>query len=165
MTRVRLPYYVIRRGRGFWQPTPRMIRAGAAPRACGHDGPEARAFAFQCYSSARCAGRRKEVSSPKDAGGEFLPNQGDGRAQVTPSPPRTARPRGVMILLKRAVRVLGRRQNQYPIEAGALRLFERTHDGTLEMVRAEWKCLDEQERAARKLDWLASWRAALDAKE
>ena len=51
------------------------------------------------------------------------------------------------------------------IKAGALRLFERTHDGTLEMVRAEWKCLDEQERGARKLDWLASWRAALDAKE
>lgn len=41
MGSVRIPYYVVRNGRGFWQPNSRMVREGAKCVACGPDGPEA----------------------------------------------------------------------------------------------------------------------------
>jgi len=45
MARTRPRYYVVKRGRGFWQPTPRMRALGFRAVACGLDGPEAWALA------------------------------------------------------------------------------------------------------------------------
>lgn len=41
MGRVKIPYYSVRKGRGYWQPSAVMRAAGFAPVACGADGPEA----------------------------------------------------------------------------------------------------------------------------
>lgn len=42
-----LPYYTVRRGNGYWQPTAEMRRAGFLPVPCGRDGPEARGVATE----------------------------------------------------------------------------------------------------------------------
>ena len=41
MTRIKLRYYVIKRGKGFWQPTPKIKAHGFASVPCGVDGPDA----------------------------------------------------------------------------------------------------------------------------
>ena len=41
MGSVKIPYYVVRGGRGYWQPATEMRAQGARPLACGEDGPEA----------------------------------------------------------------------------------------------------------------------------
>lgn len=41
MGKVKVRYYSVRKGRGYWQPTPEMRRLGFAPVACGPDGPAA----------------------------------------------------------------------------------------------------------------------------
>ncbi|WP_424363563.1 tyrosine-type recombinase/integrase [Methylocystis parvus] len=41
MVRIRVPYYRVVRGNGFWQPTREMRAAGLEALACGPDGPEA----------------------------------------------------------------------------------------------------------------------------
>ncbi len=41
MGSVKIPYYVVRGGRGYWQPATDMRAQGARPLACGEDGPEA----------------------------------------------------------------------------------------------------------------------------
>jgi hypothetical protein len=41
MGRVKIPYYVVIKGRGYWQPTARMRAAGFGLVACGADGPAA----------------------------------------------------------------------------------------------------------------------------
>lgn len=41
MATVRIPYYVVKRGRAFWQPTPTMRAHGFRPMPLGDDGPEA----------------------------------------------------------------------------------------------------------------------------
>jgi hypothetical protein len=45
MGRVKIPYYIVKSGRGFWNPTAAMKRAGFASVPCGPDGPEAWAVA------------------------------------------------------------------------------------------------------------------------
>ena len=45
MAKVRIRYYVVRQGRGYWQPTAAMKRQGFAARTLGQDGPEAWAAA------------------------------------------------------------------------------------------------------------------------
>jgi hypothetical protein len=45
MMRERPRYYVVKRGRGYWQPTAQMRARGYQSVACGLDGPEARAVA------------------------------------------------------------------------------------------------------------------------
>ena len=45
MGRVKIPYYIVKGGRGFWNPTAAMKRAGFASVPCGPDGPEAWAVA------------------------------------------------------------------------------------------------------------------------
>ena len=46
--RVKIPYYRVKGGNGFFEPTPTMRAAGFQPRPCGADGPEAwrRAWSF-----------------------------------------------------------------------------------------------------------------------
>jgi hypothetical protein len=41
MATVKIPYYVVKRGRAFWQPTPTMRANGFQPLPLGADGPEA----------------------------------------------------------------------------------------------------------------------------
>ena len=48
MVRVKIPNYVVKRGRGFWQTTAAMREAGFKPVACGRDGPEAWRVATEC---------------------------------------------------------------------------------------------------------------------
>lgn len=45
MGKVKIRYYSIRKGRGYWQPTAEMRRHGFRPVACGPDGPAAWAVA------------------------------------------------------------------------------------------------------------------------
>jgi hypothetical protein len=45
MGRVKIPYYIVKGGRGYWNPTAAMKRAGFASVACGPDGPDAWAIA------------------------------------------------------------------------------------------------------------------------
>lgn len=47
---VKIPYYTVKNGRGFWQPTRTMREAGFEPVACGPDGPEAWRKAAECLS-------------------------------------------------------------------------------------------------------------------
>lgn len=44
--RPQIPYYHVRNGNGFWEPTARMKKLGFASTPCGPDGPEARARAW-----------------------------------------------------------------------------------------------------------------------
>ena len=48
MGRVKIPYYVVKNGRGFWQPTAAMREVGFEPVACGSDGPVAWRLAAEC---------------------------------------------------------------------------------------------------------------------
>jgi hypothetical protein len=41
MAKVRIPYYRVKRGNGFWEPTREMREAGLEALACGPDGPDA----------------------------------------------------------------------------------------------------------------------------
>jgi hypothetical protein len=45
MTAVKVRHYVVKRGKGFWQPTPKMRAVGFGPVRCGPDGPGAWALA------------------------------------------------------------------------------------------------------------------------
>lgn len=46
--RVKIPYYTVKHGRGFWQPTATMRESGFEPVACGPDGPDAWRLANEC---------------------------------------------------------------------------------------------------------------------
>jgi hypothetical protein len=48
MGRVKIPYYAVKNGRGYWQPTRVMREAGFEPVACGADGPDAWQRAAEC---------------------------------------------------------------------------------------------------------------------
>jgi hypothetical protein len=41
MVRIRIRYYRVKRGRGFWDPSPEMRELGIKTQPCGPDGPEA----------------------------------------------------------------------------------------------------------------------------
>lgn len=45
MTKIRIPYYVVAKGRGYWRLHPRMRRFGFSLVRCGKDGPDAWAIA------------------------------------------------------------------------------------------------------------------------
>ncbi|WP_027527431.1 tyrosine-type recombinase/integrase [Bradyrhizobium sp. Ec3.3] len=45
MTRVKIRHYVVKRAKGFWQPTAKMKKLGFGPVPCGPDGPGAWAIA------------------------------------------------------------------------------------------------------------------------
>jgi hypothetical protein len=51
VAKVKLPYYVIRGTRGFWQPNARMLSEGAKCVPCGPDGPEAWRRAQDAYEA------------------------------------------------------------------------------------------------------------------
>ena len=47
MGRVKIPYYVVAKGRGYWRPHPRMRAFGFQMIRCGPDGPDAWAIAAE----------------------------------------------------------------------------------------------------------------------
>ena len=49
MGKVKIPYYVVKGGKGYWQPTAAMRATGARPTPCGSDGPSAWALARAAY--------------------------------------------------------------------------------------------------------------------
>lgn len=48
MARVKIPYYVVKKGRGYWQPTASMRQRGFSSIRCGPDGPAAWEKADRC---------------------------------------------------------------------------------------------------------------------
>lgn len=47
MANIKLPHYVVRKGKyGYWLPTPKMKAEGFKVIRCGQDGPAAWAVAF-----------------------------------------------------------------------------------------------------------------------
>ena len=63
MGRIKIAYYIIKRGRGFWNPSATMKRAGFAAVPCGLDGPEAWAVA-ETWNK-RWAAYRRGVVPPR----------------------------------------------------------------------------------------------------
>lgn len=63
MGKVKIPYYVVKKGKGYWQPTAAMRAAGARPTPCGGDGPAAWARARAAYDDWR-AKREAEEKRP-----------------------------------------------------------------------------------------------------
>lgn len=41
MGNIKIPYYIVKKGHGYWQPSARMRKIGAEPARCGPDGPDA----------------------------------------------------------------------------------------------------------------------------
>ena len=62
MGRVKIPYYVVVKGRGYWRPHPRMRTLGFQIVRCGADGPEAWAIAVRVECT--LAGRAQTRSLP-----------------------------------------------------------------------------------------------------
>jgi hypothetical protein len=60
---LRIPHYVIRKGRGSWRPNPRLRAAGFQTIDCGPDGPSAQAIAQQWNGRARRRSHRKAESA------------------------------------------------------------------------------------------------------
>lgn len=76
MAKVRLPHYVVRKGRhGYWLPTPKMRAMGFQIVPCGHDGPEAWAIARQWEERYQRARR-----GDSDAAGPAYPKDSVGDA-------------------------------------------------------------------------------------
>ena len=65
MGRIKIPYYVVIKGRGYWRPHPRMRRFGFGLIRCGKDGSEAWAVA-DSWNQRWQAFRRGETPAPLD---------------------------------------------------------------------------------------------------
>ncbi len=77
MTRIKLRYYVIKRGKGFWQPTPKIKAHGFASVPCGVDGPDAWKI-VEIWNNRWDAARRGDVPSPAMAAATNLsPDQAE----------------------------------------------------------------------------------------
>lgn len=63
MAMIRVPYYVVRNGRGYWQPKKSMRALGFECTACGPDGPEAHAKA-QALNAKWEEFSREKVTAP-----------------------------------------------------------------------------------------------------
>jgi hypothetical protein len=63
MGRVKIPYYVVVKGRGYWRPHPRMRALGFCIVRCGADGPDAWALADE-WNRRWQAVRRGDVPAP-----------------------------------------------------------------------------------------------------
>jgi hypothetical protein len=67
MGRVKIPYYVVVKGRGYWRPHPRMRHFGFSLIRCGKDGPDAWAVA-DGWNKKWQAFRKGEAPAPAEAG-------------------------------------------------------------------------------------------------
>jgi hypothetical protein len=71
MTRVKIRYYVLKRGQGFWQPTKKMRVLGFYAVPCGKDGPKAWATA-ELWNNRWDATRHEGAPSPAMADADNL---------------------------------------------------------------------------------------------
>jgi hypothetical protein len=67
MGRVKIPYYVVVKGRGYWRPHPRMRALGFQIVRCGADGPEAWAIAAE-WNARWQAVRKGDAVAPVNVG-------------------------------------------------------------------------------------------------
>lgn len=67
MGKLDLKYYVVKGGRGYWQPTKKVAAMGYLPRCLGRDGPEAWAEARKLYAAYRAEAGKKIASAPETA--------------------------------------------------------------------------------------------------
>jgi hypothetical protein len=65
MGRIKIPYYVVVKGRGYWRPTPRMKTLGFSIVRCGPDGPEAWKIGAE-WNARWQAVRQGDASPPAD---------------------------------------------------------------------------------------------------
>jgi hypothetical protein len=65
MATVKLRYYVVKNGNGFWQPAPHMRATGARPIACGPDGPAAWSVAKRAYEKWKSGIEAEAARMPK----------------------------------------------------------------------------------------------------
>jgi hypothetical protein len=65
VTKIKIPYYVVAKGRGYWRPHPRMRRFGFSLIRCGKDGPAAWAIA-EDWNQKWQAVRKGEAPPPVD---------------------------------------------------------------------------------------------------
>lgn len=86
MTRIKIRHYVVKRGKGFWQPTRTMRGVGFHPVPCGQDGPAAWAVAER-WNRRWDATRRGEQPAPATvAAGNIPPEKSE---ELTVYPPRS----------------------------------------------------------------------------
>lgn len=69
MGKVKIPYYVVKKGNGYWQPTKAMRAAGFAPVRCGRDGPAA----WQMAAEWNERWQRHRQGRPQDVAPKFPP--------------------------------------------------------------------------------------------
>jgi hypothetical protein len=84
VTSIKIRYYTEKRGRGFWQPTRKMIKLGFCPAPCGIDGPDAWAVA-ELWNARWDKIRRGEAPSPAMVA-NLSPEQSE---ELTIYPPRS----------------------------------------------------------------------------
>jgi len=84
MTKIKVRHYVVKRGKGFWQPTRGMRAQGFMSVPCGDDGPEAWATAEQ-WNARWDKTRRGEAPSPALASEQNLSPQQSEELTVYPS--------------------------------------------------------------------------------
>ena len=86
MTKIELRYYVVKRGKGFWQPTKAMKLLGFYSVPCGDDGPDAWAIAERWNERWDKTRRREEPSPAMAAADKLSPEQSE---ELTVYPPRS----------------------------------------------------------------------------
>ena len=64
--KIKIPYYVVIKGRGYWRTTPRMQALGFSIVRCGPDGPAAWAIASE-WNQRWQAARRGDAPGPTDS--------------------------------------------------------------------------------------------------
>lgn len=69
MGKVKIPYYVVKKGRGYWQPTAAMQAAGARSTPCGANGPAAWALARAAYDDWQAKRKAEEKRPSRVAAG------------------------------------------------------------------------------------------------
>jgi hypothetical protein len=86
MTKIELRYYVVKRGKGFWQPTKAMRLLGFYSVPCGDDGPDAWAIAERWNGRWDKTHRGEEPSPAMVAADKLTPEQSE---ELTFFPPRS----------------------------------------------------------------------------
>jgi len=86
MIQIKLRHYVIKRGKGFWQPTKIMPSLGFYSVPCGNDGPDAWAIAQQWNQRWDRARRGGAPSPAMDAADNLSPEKSE---ELTVYPPRS----------------------------------------------------------------------------
>jgi hypothetical protein len=86
MTKVKVRHYVVKRGKGFWQPTTKMKSLGFGPVPCGPDGPGAWALAEE-WNRRWDQTRSGEAPSPAMAAAQNL--SFENSEELTVYPPRS----------------------------------------------------------------------------